>query len=197
MEDIFKKLPKMEDYDALYVPYQEFYTHRYLYDGHDNNTVVVEGYAEKQDITEFEKDILQRLVPNCRISSLEISKHHKTSYKTVQAKVKNFEKNNLIKGYRVFLDSKQYGYDAYIILIGFSNYGREMEKKIFAYARENPTITQALKLFGMWSLMLHVRAKDYQDIQKLVVELRNTYSIIGNYEIIPIFEDISINLFPG
>ncbi|MAF99024.1 MAG: hypothetical protein CMH61_00275 [Nanoarchaeota archaeon] len=197
LESIFKTFPQMEDYDSIYVSYQEFYRHRYLYDGPQQDPIKIGSTKSPYVLSDFETSILNNIKSNCRVSSLEVSKQHDVSYKTVQARIKNFEEKNLIAGYRLFLDSKQYGYDAYILLISFSNYGRDIEKKIFAYARENPYITQAVKLFGAWSLQLHIRAKDYQDIQKLVVELRNTYPIIGDYEIIPVFEDSSINLFPS
>lgn len=48
---------------------------------------------------------------------------------------------------------------------------------------------------GGWSIMLHLRVKDSRELQKVITELRENYSSIGNYEIIPIFEDISIDTF--
>ena len=128
------------------------------------------------------------------MSSLEISKYCDTTYKTVQNRISSLEKNEVIAGYRLFMNLEEY--KPYLLLISFQSYGRDVEKKIIAYARNNKLITQITKLFGNWSLLFHIRTKSQRDIQNLIIELRNNYKIIGNYELIPVFEDIAINHLP-
>ena len=45
-------------------------------------------------------------------------------------------------------------------------------------------------------ITLHIRTKNNSELQNLIIDLKNKYPIIGNYEIIPIFSDISIDNFP-
>jgi len=197
LDELFKKFIILKDFEALYVLNHEFYKHKYLHgnkilepiklDFTDNNKI---------NLDELDICILNNLKLNSRLSSLEISKKCDVTYKTVQNRIKILEDNSLISGYRLFLKSEEYNYKPYLLLISFNNYGLDMEKKIFSYAKSNVLITQATKLFGRWSLMLHLRVKDEKQLQNLIIELRNTYPIIGNYEIIPVFEDILINHFP-
>jgi DNA-binding Lrp family transcriptional regulator len=56
--------------------------------------------------------------------------------------------------------------------------------------------TQVVRLFGIWNLFIHLRSENNEEVQKILIDLRDKFEIIDNYEIIPIFEDISINLMP-
>ncbi len=199
LDDIFTRFPKaLKDYDAIYAIRHEFYKHKFL---HFNKTLPVLSFnlsslGEKVELDKVDLCILNQLKSNCRFSSLQIGNKCSVTYKTVQNRVKNLEKQELIIGYRLFIKSEEMNYKAYLLLISFSEYGRDIEKKIFSYARNHKEITQATKIFGRWSLLFHIRAKNEKELQNLIIEIRNTYPIIGNYEIIPIFEDILINHFP-
>ncbi len=103
------------------------------------------------------------------------------------------EQDGVIAGYRLFVNSEAYGYLPYILLISFNSYGRDAEKKLLSYAQENPHVTQASKLFGKWSLLFHLRVSNAEDLQKIIIDMRNKCQILGDYEIVPIFHDIAIN----
>ncbi len=199
LDDIFQKFPKqVKDYNALYVLRHEFYNHHYLYQSQKKiePTILDLSTSNLIQIDDLEQNILQQIKLSCRTPLLELGKKNKVSYKTVQNRIKKLEDNKVIEGYRLFLKSSDLDFKAYMLFISFNNYGRDVEKKIFSFAREHPNITQAIKLFGQWSLQFHLRVNSYEDLQEIVVELRNLYPIIDNYEIIPVFEDISINLHP-
>lgn len=198
LDELFNKFPKaLKDYEALYTTYHEFYKHKFLHNNLLEPIRINLGNPGKIiELDNIDQKILKEIKTNCRLSSLEISKKCKVNYKTIQNRIKNLEKNNIINGYRIFLKSEEFGYKAYLLLISFGNYGRDIEKKLFAFSKTNNKITQAIKLFGKWSLLLHLRVKDQKELQKLIIEIRNKYPIIGDYEIIPIFKDISIDTFP-
>ena len=188
----------LKDYYALLATYHELYRHKYFphHELLEPITINLRSSPEAVTLDALDISIIAQIKSNCRASSLEISRHSHTTYKTVQHRIKKMEDEGLIVGYRLFLKSEQFGYKAYLLLISFQNYGRDIEKKLLGYARSHPLITQAVKLFGQWSLQFHLRVRDQQELQSLVIELRNAYPLIGDYEIIPIFEDISIDNFP-
>ena len=198
LDEIFQKFSqKVKDYNAMYVLNHQFYGHGYLYQSNKQLAITLNySTSVTQQIDELDHQILTNIQSSCRLSSLELGKRSNTTYKTIQNRIKKLEQQKVIEGYRIFLKSSEYGYNAYMLFISFNNYGREAEKKILSYAKEHPNITQAVKLFGQWSLQFHLRVKEYEDLQKIIIELRNLYPIIGNYEIIPVFEDIAVNLFP-
>lgn len=198
LDELFNKFPNaLKDYEALNSLYHEFYNHKFLHK--DNSFSVIKIDLVSKELTKLDKVdlcILDQIKTNSRLSSLEVSKKCNVSYKTVQNRIKSLEKENLICGYRTFMKSEKYDYKAYLLLISFYSYGRDIEKKLLGYARSNEFITQATKLFGRWSLLFHIRIKNERELQNLIIGIRNKYSIIGDYEIIPIFEDISIDHFP-
>lgn len=198
LDKLFNKFPNvLKDYEALNVLYHEFYNHKFLQLDKTPFTIKMDLASNKLiNLDKIDLCILSQIKANSRLSSLEIAKKCDVSYKTIQNRIKNLERDNIISGYRVFLRSEKYNYKAYLLLISFYSYGRDVEKKMLNYARNNEFITQATKLFGRWSLLFHIRIKNERELQNLIIEIRNKYSIIGDYEIIPIFEDISIDHFP-
>lgn len=198
LDDLFQNFKGVfKDYESYYTLYHEFYGHKYL----ENNTksFFVLDYARNNEQIILDKVdylILDKIKSNCRLSSLEISKECNVSYKTVQNRIHLMEKFGLIAGYRIFLHSEDLNYKAYFLLISFQHYAKDIEKKLLAYAKEHSAITQSLKLFGRHSILFHIRVQEYQELQNIIIEMRNKYPIIGTYEVIPVFENISINHFP-
>lgn len=198
LEELFSKFKnEIKDYEALYVLYHEFYNRKFL-GSKEIKIIKLNNYnIENQvKIDKIDLCILDQIKNNARKSALEVSKECNTTYKTVQNRIENLIKYGIIEGFRVFLASSKLGYKPYLLLISFTNYGIEVEKKIIAFAKENEKITQSIKTFGKWSLIFHLRVKDYEELQNFIIKIRNKYPIIGDYEVIPLFGDISINHFP-
>lgn len=199
LHDIFSRFPKsFQDFDVVKTLSHEFYGHKYLHSKPPYTQIKLSLDRTNQplEIDEIDYSILQQIRMNCRRPSLEVSKHCGVTYKTVQQRIKKLEHAGIIAGYRLFLRSELHGYRAYLLFLSFRSYGRVVENKLMGYARNNKCVTQASKLFGRWSLLFHIRAPDELALQELLVELRNMYPSIGDYEIVPVFEDIAIDHFP-
>jgi Lrp/AsnC family transcriptional regulator, leucine-responsive regulatory protein len=199
LDELFTKFPKfLKDYSSVYVLHHEFYRHKYL--DHENIlpaiSVNLSDVGKSLEIDDLDYSILKEIKSNCRASSLELGKKCNTSYKTIQNRIKKLESKGIIAGYRTFINSENIKLKPYLLLISFNNYGRDVEKKIFSFSKQNKLITQATKIFGPWSLMIHVRCKGERELQSLIIELRNSFNIIDSYEIIPVFEDVSVNMLP-
>jgi Lrp/AsnC family transcriptional regulator, leucine-responsive regulatory protein len=201
LDNLFKQFPKtLKDYQAQYITLHKFYNHKFLHNHPSiNNNEITLNFSKSSSpihLDNLDFAILKKIKANCRLSSLQIANACKTTYKTVQNRIKNLEKKEIINGYRIFLKSEEFNYKACLLLISFNSYGREIEKQLLKFANYSKNITQVLKLFGSFSLMFHLRVKNEIELQNTIIELRNKYPIIGNYEVIPIFKDISINHFP-
>lgn len=189
----------LKDYDAVYSLYHEFYSHKYI---HEKNTFLkpttldLASPAVTVDLDVVDLSICNSIKTNCRLSTVELGRSCGTNYKTVQNRIKKLEQQGLIAGYRLLLASEILGYKAIILLISFQSYTSDLENKLFKYARNNQFITQALKLFGRWNVLFHIRVKDDKTLQTLIIEIRNLYPIIRDYEIIPVFEDVTMDTFP-
>ncbi len=182
----------IKNYKSEYILKHTFYNHKYL---GSKNTLIEYGYNDKiQKIDDLDWQILEKLKNNCRLSSLEISTGKKVTYKTIINRIKNLEKNKIILGYRMFIQSSNKR--PYILLLSFKDYSKSQEKNLLNFLEVNKSVTQVLRLFGNWNLYLHIRTKNEERLQDLLIDLRNKYPIIDEFEIIPVFEDISIDTFP-
>ncbi len=180
----------VKDYLACYVLEHLNFRHKYL----GSSGTIKYGYKDKiNKIDNLDKIILNKIKDNCRLSSLEIA-NNKVSYKTVINRIKSLEKNGIILGYRIYLKSNNI--KPFIILVSYKNYSKVEEKGLIDYLENHKNITQLLRLFGTWNLFIHARIKNMEKLQEVIIDIRNKFEIIDNIEIIPIFEDITINLMP-
>lgn len=145
-------------------------------------------------IDDLDYHILSQIKDNCRKSSLDIAKGTDVSYKTILNRIKTLEKKNIILGYRIYL--KKIEKKPSMVLLSFKDYSIENEKKVLSYLSEERDVTQLVRLFGRWNLLVHVRKKGLEELQDFVVDIRDNFDIIDDCEIVPVFEDISINLLP-
>jgi len=182
----------IKNYRNEYVLKHLIYNHKYL----TNKFNLIEyGYNDKfQKIDDLDKSILRRMKDNCRLSSLDMSRGKNVTYKTIINRIKNLEKKKIILGYRMFVKSSENR--PYIILLSFRDYSKKQEKELLSSLESNKMITQVLRLFGNWNLYLHVRSESEEKLQDFLIDLRDKYSIVDDFEIVPVFEDISIDLFP-
>ncbi len=181
----------IKDYKACYVLEHSFHKHQFI---NYNKSIVSYGYNDLHascDSLDFY--ILRNFKDNCRISALEIAQKRKISYKTIINRIKSMEKNKVILDYRLFLNSEEY--KPFILLLSYKDYSKKEEIKLISYLN-GKEITQTIRLFGLWNLFVHLRVKGNEELQNFMINLRGNFNIIDNYETIPIFEDISINLLP-
>ncbi len=193
IEDFYKTFPGLiKDYKGCYVLEHFLYKHKYLCK--DYSTITYGYHDKQQEIDDLDHYILSKIKDDCRLSSLDISQSKKVSYKTIINRIKAMEKKKIILGYRMFIKSEEY--KPFVVVFSFKDYSKSDEKRLLSYLARNDNVSQVIRLFGLWNMFVHVRISDNEKLQKLIIELRDKFNIISDYEIIPVFEDISINLFP-
>lgn len=193
IDELNKRFPGLvKDYTSCYALDHAFYKHKYM--SRDFSTITYASHDPVKDIDELDYYILSRIKDNCRLSALELSKGKDVSYKTIINRIKSMEKRGIILGYRLFL--KEMDKKRFVLLFSFKDYSKDSEKRLRSFLAQHDEVTQTLRLFGVFNLFAHVRTDDNEKLQKLIIELRDKFEIIKDYEIIPVFEDISINLMP-
>ncbi|MFH1308099.1 MAG: Lrp/AsnC family transcriptional regulator [archaeon] len=193
IDDFNSSFPGLiKDYTSCYSIEHIIFRHKYLSKDYSE---ISYGYNDRLKKTDkLDREILEKLKDNCRISSLELAKGKNISYKTIINRIKSLEKNKIILGYRLFIKSQEK--KPFIILFSFKDYSKKEEKNLISYLSRTDSTTQLIRLFGSWNLFIHARIEDNEKLQKLIIDLRDKFEIIDNFEIIPVFEDIAINLFP-
>lgn len=147
-------------------------------------------------LDEADKKILLLLSQNARIPNIEISKKLNLPQTTVSHKIKNIQKSGIITKYSIFLNPKQIGYQSFKTLIYLREFSTDASKKILAYAKQKQTIYYHVKCIGKWNIELESDAKDLQDFQQTLIDIRNHFSdIIQDMEFIAIFDEHKYTYF--
>ena len=188
-----KKFPGLiQDITGCYVLDHYLYKHKALSQDFD---AIEYGYNDPIiELDALDQYILKKIKDNCRIPALELAREGKTTYKTILNRIKHLEKERVILGYRLFMKSEEN--QPFILLLSFKDYNRDKEKDLICYLARREEVTQSLRMFGTWNLFLHIRTRDNEKLQSFIAELRGRFDLVNDYEIIPIFEDIAINLMP-
>lgn len=193
IERFNRAFPRLiKDYKACYGLDHILFRHKFL---SGDRKPIRYGYDDSLvNIDDLDRHILTRLKDDCRLSSIEIAKGTSVSYKTVMNRIKALRERKVILGERLFL--KESSYKPFILLVSFQDYDRDAERSLLNYLAERDEVTQVVRMFGVWNLFIHLRAADLRDVQRVTTDLRSRFFIINTVEIIPVFEDISINLLP-
>jgi len=193
MDLLNRKFPDLiEQYTAGYAIEHHLFKHKYL--GSDAAAIKTKCTDPVVQLTKIDRIILREVSENCRVSALEMGKKAKVSYKTIISHQRNLEKSGVIAGYRLFVRDDTH--KPFIVLLGFGRYATDQEKRLLAFLEQHHNVTQTVRLFGKWHLFCHIRADSSESVQKLLISLRSRFSIIHDYEVIPVFEDVAINLLP-
>ncbi len=193
IDTLNKKFPGLiRDYQACYGLEHIICHHKFA---SKDITTFSYGYNDKpESVDEVDMLILRELKKNCRTSAVSIAKGKKFTYKTVLNRIKMLEKQKVILGYRLFYSDGVH--KPLTLLFSLHDYTKEKERALIAYLKQRDEVTQIIRLFGVWNLFIHIRVKDYEEAQQMIIEARDKFDIIHEHEIIPVFEDITINLLP-
>jgi len=196
LSNLHQTFPKvLQDYHAFYGVHHEYYSHKHW--SKKNRTLVCGLSKVSQKMYELDKldrNILKVLAEDCRISSFNLGNKLGVTYKTIQNRTKKLEKQGIIEGYRIIIEDKEH--PPFIVLFSYDNFDKKKETLLFHELRENKNVTQSIKLFGEWNLFLIVRTGSLEELQRLIIDLRDRYDIITEHQTIPIFKDVSIKLLP-
>ena len=127
-----------------------------------------------------EKDlaILYLLQKNCRMTAREIAKTISSPITTVFAKIKRMEKQKIIKDYRAVLDSKKLDAGATaFVLASFSYRDGETflsQRVIAEQIAKFPEVQEVHIISGDWDILVKVKEKDVNAIEKFVIDKLRT-----------------------
>jgi Lrp/AsnC family transcriptional regulator, leucine-responsive regulatory protein len=195
IEHMNKAFPNtFRDHLAVYGLYHEYYVHKHFKHTVNPDPIAYYTYVKSEEVDDLDVKVMQLLKDNARQSSLSIGQQLGVSYKTVQNRIKSLVERKILLGYRIFIRSEEF--KPFIVLLSFKEYSKQKEQKLLTELRLHQNITQTVRLFGRWQLFAHVRINDIEALQQLLIQLRERHDLIDEYELIPVFEDISINVLP-
>lgn len=159
----------------------------YLIGKEPEKDVVIGGDREELIIDETNKKIIQALM-NQKKKIIDIAKDAEITPKTVMARLKWLENNEIIKGYRLLLNLRPLDIATNIILINYHNVSIKEEEEFRNFCKSSPQIIEFTKTIGEWDVVLTVETMNRDEFRKLYLTMRERFEdIIADYDNFRVF----------
>lgn len=188
--------PALRDWTILTTVVEHWYPRNYLVNKEGTHDVIIGGDREELPVDELDKNIIAALTEGKK-RVVDISQATGTTPKTVLARIKNLEKKQIIRGYRLVLNPRALGIATNVLLIKYRNITGEREEEFRSFCKYNPHIVEFTKTFGEWDALLHMETRDRAEFRKLSLQLREKFNdIIVEVDNFRVFSVPKRQLFP-
>lgn len=187
----------IQSYESLLVLSMNIYQYDYfLKPEHERRKITFNQKKDALTLDDKNRKILALIKNNCRLAYEVIGKKVGLTRNAVKGRIKSLEKTGIIAGYGMFITFSHMNKKSFKVFIKYNNQRREEENSFLNYLKGTPGILATLQLFGKWDLDLEIHQDDIQNLQEFMMDLRNKFDIIEDYDIIPIIEEFGIDFFP-
>ncbi len=140
------------------------------------------GNQEKVKFDKKDLKILSQLARNCRISALEISQLTKIPARTIIYKIREMEKKEIIKDYRINLNLEKLGLEYYKINFKFDKMNQMDE--ITKFCEEHLNIIFIDYSISDYDFEIDFEVENKIQLMKIINEIKNKFPFIRSYEIL-------------
>ena len=142
------------------------------------------------DIDDTDKEILKLLVPNARISIIEVSRKLKITPKTTINRVKALEQKKIIIGYKTVFNLELLGYQYYKVLFRLHNVVSEKLQQFKRYIKVHPNIVYDDEVLGGDDIEIEVQVKDNNELRALINDIKLKFAdMIKSYKILLFYKE--------
>ncbi|MEK6953275.1 MAG: Lrp/AsnC family transcriptional regulator [Nanoarchaeota archaeon] len=144
-----------------------------------------------EKIDNLDKQILQILSQNSRLSIVDISNKLKIPFSTIRARIKSLESRNVIAGYSILPDLNKLGMLNYKLFIKLRNKSEDSYKKLLSFSEAHKNIIWVFKTLGEHDCELRIEAESQEKYQEIIKEIRSHFSqIIEETETVIVFNEL-------
>ena len=196
--DILKKNKEIiQNYETSVILGMNLYTYGYFIETNKSrDKLILHKNIDCKKIDKTDEKILQKIKLDSRIPYDVVAKEIGISRNSVKNRILKLEENRVIAGYKPLINFNHFDKQSYKIFIKYNNTRIDQEKHLLEYLKHKIGVLTTLKLLGKWNLDIEIHTKDIRELQRFIIELRNKYEIIEDYEIIQIIEDYGIDFYP-
>lgn len=196
LEEIAGKFKEeIQEFETFTILRIHVFNYKYLFDNTISKEFVFNQVAEINNIDQTDNKILQIIKYDSRIPYLQIGQKIGLTRNAVKERIKKLHQRKIIVANRIILNPDLMGKESYKILFKLKS-DNEQKKKLLGFAKINKNIIYALELMGQYQLDFEIEIENREKLQELLIELRNNFPIIQDYEIMPLFYDYGFDLCP-
>ncbi|MFH1917977.1 MAG: winged helix-turn-helix transcriptional regulator [Nanoarchaeota archaeon] len=206
VEDVYEfygYLEKLSKYNK-YIQSKEvvIYSHirqfskSYILDKISSREEYLVGASKKDKFDKVDLKLLELISENARISLIDLASKLKMAPQSVTYRLKNLEKKEIVKGYRVNLDLDKLGFKDYKIYLRLINNSRM--KDLEDFCKSNKSIVTTNKTIGGADFEIELQLNDLEEFHKILDKLREKFSdIIDSYKYGVARKEIKMVYFPS
>lgn len=120
-------------------------------------------------IDNLDRQILQHLLQNARLSYAEIAKQHQVSPATIHVRVEKMRQAGIITGAKLTVNPRKLGYDV-CCFIGITLARAGDYPRALAQLQALPEVLEAHYTTGQYSIFIKVMVRSIDDLQRLLIE---------------------------
>jgi DNA-binding Lrp family transcriptional regulator len=178
------------------------YHRHYLLEGEKDLPAEMMGFDEKtapiiDKIDEKDYAILQLLLKNARMPTLEIAHRIGMSETNTRHRLKRLIDSGIILGFRTFLNIGQLGYKYFKVHIGLRGYTAKEKSQLITYLHQHKATAYNTELINGHDLEPEFQVKSIEELHGHIRELRERFgSIIRYYEILQYVKEHKFTYLP-
>lgn len=134
--------------------------------------------SEEKSLDLKDRRILFELEQNARQSLQQIAKKVRLSKEVVFHRIKNLEREGIIKKYLINVDIYKLGYKFYPLLLKLRNTNKSVEERMINFLKSHQQISWLTTCEGNWDINLTLFAKSSEEVNYFLEELLGKY---GDY----------------
>ena len=164
----------------------------------ESTTAAFGAIPEPAPLDETDWKILLELGKNARATLVEIAKTIGISPDTIAVRIKNIEKQGVIKRYNFVPSESVYPYLHYKVLVGLKNSGEERERALIGFCKTHPNIVYIVKALGPWDFEIDIEVETAEEYRGIMMALKTRFAdMIKDYSSLSIYQVHKYNFCPG
>ncbi len=148
-------------------------------------------------LDETEKRIIDALSQSARSPITEIAKRTGIPTHTVNYRLRQLRKDNVIQGFKPKVNVQKIGVQWFLLLISTGNVPKERIAQFTSYCKQHKNVYYLTNTVGKYSLMLDIHVKSIEEFREFLFSMKDEFSdVILQYESMTMFEEQLITYTP-
>ena len=148
------------------------------------------GRREKAKIDEKDLRILRIIANDSRLPSTKIAELTGLTARQVIYRIKELERKEIIRHYRLHLNFENMGYGFYKVCFYTQNFTGKSERAIIEWCKSDPNAIFFVRKISPWTFEIEFETKDFKQLNDILKDMRNKFGdIMRRSEITSITEE--------
>ena len=149
-------------------------------------------------LDEKDRKLLTLLAENCRENNITLGKKVGLTGNAVRYRIKQYEAQGLLLGYRLFIDASLLGYQNHLVLLTVNNLTEKNGKRLQEYLLQHHQITFVVKHLGAYRIAFEIESPTIESLETTLREIRTTFStLVSDLRVFAVLKEYVANYAAG